>query len=145
MPVVQQTGNCLFVRVEPGRATVRVVLPRVSEPEAPKDALSALDSGDARLSSAIDRARRIIGKPIALVLQGESGAGKEFFAKAFHDSGPRRAKPFIALNCATLPESLIEAEPVSYTHLDVYKRQVSSGLPCLMAFTRSRQRSMNLS
>ena len=114
MPVVQQTGNRLFVRVEPGRATVRVVVQPVTESEAPKDALSMLDSGDARLRSAIDRARRIVGKPIALVLQGESGAGKEFFAKAFHDSGPRRAKPFVALNCATLPENLIEAELFGY-------------------------------
>ena len=108
MPVAHHTGNRLFVRIDPGRSTVRVVVPRVSE--APMDALSMLDSGDARLKSAINKARRIVGKPIALVLQGESGAGKEFFAKAFHDSAPRRAKPFIALNCATLPENLIEAE-----------------------------------
>ena len=57
----------------------------------------------------------MLGKPIALLLQGESGAGKEFFAKAFHNAGPRRAKPFIAVNCATLPESLIEAELFGYT------------------------------
>jgi transcriptional regulator with PAS, ATPase and Fis domain len=56
----------------------------------------------------------VIGKPIALLLQGESGAGKEFFAKAFHDSGPRRGKPFVAVNCATLPENLIEAELFGY-------------------------------
>jgi transcriptional regulator with PAS, ATPase and Fis domain len=66
------------------------------------------------LKSAIDKARRVIGKPIALLLQGESGAGKEVFAKAFHDSGARRTKPFVAVNCATLPENLIEAELFGY-------------------------------
>jgi len=112
MPVVQHNGSRLFVRVEPGRTTTRVVVTQM--PEVARDTLSMLDSGDARLKSAIDKARRVIGKPIALLLQGESGAGKDFFAKAFHDSGPRRAKPFVALNCATLPENLIEAELFGY-------------------------------
>ena len=49
-----------------------------------------------------------------MLLQGESGAGKEVFAKAFHDVGPRRSKPFVAVNCATLPENLIEAEMFGY-------------------------------
>jgi transcriptional regulator of acetoin/glycerol metabolism len=112
MPVVQQNGSRLFVRVEPGRTPLRVGIASTSE--VTNDALSLLDSGDLRLKSAIDKARRVIGKPIALLLQGESGAGKEVFAKAFHDSGARRTKPFVAVNCATLPENLIEAELFGY-------------------------------
>jgi transcriptional regulator with PAS, ATPase and Fis domain len=56
----------------------------------------------------------VIDKPIALLLQGESGVGKELFARACHDSGPRRSGAFIAVNCAALPETLIEAELFGY-------------------------------
>ena len=80
----------------------------------PADALAALDMGDCAMRAAIARARKVINKPIALLLLGESGVGKELFARACHDSGERRGAPFVAVNCAALPETLIEAELFGY-------------------------------
>ena len=76
--------------------------------------LDTLNTGDARLQAAIDRARRILGRDIPILIQGESGAGKEIFARGFHNSGPRQGCPFVALNCASIPESLIESELFGY-------------------------------
>jgi transcriptional regulator of acetoin/glycerol metabolism len=78
------------------------------------DALAALDTGDPMMQSVIGQARRVVDKPIALLVLGESGVGKELFARACHDSGARRDKPFVAVNCAALPETLIEAELFGY-------------------------------
>jgi len=76
--------------------------------------LDTINTGDPGLQQAIDRARRILGRDIPIMIHGESGAGKEMFAKAFHNSGPRADGPFVALNCASIPESLIESELFGY-------------------------------
>jgi len=76
--------------------------------------LDSLATGDERLQRALQRARRIAGKDIPLLIQGESGVGKEVFAQAFHNSGPRVDGPFVALNCAAIPENLIESELFGY-------------------------------
>lgn len=47
---------------------------------------------------------------ITVLLTGETGAGKEMFARWLHDNGPRREQPFIAVNCAAIPHELIESE-----------------------------------
>jgi transcriptional regulator of acetoin/glycerol metabolism len=79
------------------------------------DALAKLDTGDVRWRAAADKARRIVGKPIPLLLHGESGVGKELFARAVHDASPQKNGPFVAINCAALPENLIEAELFGYS------------------------------
>jgi sigma-54 dependent transcriptional regulator, acetoin dehydrogenase operon transcriptional activator AcoR len=87
---------------------------RQETPAPPPLTLDTLNTGDAKLQTAIDRARRILGRDIPILVQGESGVGKEMFAKAFHNSGPRQSGPFVALNCAAIPETLIESELFGY-------------------------------
>jgi transcriptional regulator of acetoin/glycerol metabolism len=108
-PLQRHDGSVLWARLDRGRAVINAGAP-TSAPVAPADALAALDTGDAAMQAAIARARRVIDKPIALLLQGESGVGKELFARACHRSGARRQGAFVAVNCAALPEGLIEAE-----------------------------------
>jgi transcriptional regulator with PAS, ATPase and Fis domain len=95
---------------------VQVVVPAPARPHLSPatDALAALDTGDSQIASVIQKLRRVQGKPIAILLAGESGVGKERFARAIHASGPRGDAPYVALNCAALPENLIEAELFGY-------------------------------
>ena len=60
------------------------------------------------------RCQRIVNKGISILLQGETGTGKEVWARALHESSDRADKPFITLNCAAIPESLIESELFGY-------------------------------
>lgn len=111
-----QQGGQVFVQFQGEPAPISV--PGSPRPEAAQlraDALARLDTGDAQLGAAIAKARRVLDKPIPLLLHGESGVGKELFAQAIHASSARRDKPFVALNCAALPEHLIEAELFGYT------------------------------
>ena len=91
------------------------VIPQPALTERDKaDALSCLDTGDLRWRSAADKARRVLDKPIPVLVQGESGVGKEYFARAMHDSSSRCSGPFVAINCGAIPENLIEAELFGY-------------------------------
>lgn len=76
--------------------------------------LAQLAQGDPAMAEAIRRALCIVDKDIPLLIQGETGAGKEVFAAAFHGSSQRAAAPFIAVNCAAIPANLIEAELFGY-------------------------------
>jgi len=99
----------------PATARTTPVAPATDTPWRPRDALAALDTGDAAFSALLARARKLLDKPaIPLLLQGDSGTGKELLAKAIHSSSARRDKPFVAVNCAALPETLIEAELFGY-------------------------------
>ena len=55
-------------------------------------------------------ARRLVATDSSLLILGETGVGKERVARSIHSDGPRSAGPFIAVNCAALPESLLESE-----------------------------------
>ncbi|BAN25560.1 sigma-54-dependent Fis family transcriptional regulator [Caballeronia insecticola] len=77
--------------------------------------LAELCTGDARMQDVVARVRKVIGKNIPILIGGETGAGKEMLARAIHRDSPRHAGPFVAVNCASLPETLIESELFGYT------------------------------
>ena len=58
----------------------------------------------------MDRLNTIASSDAPVLLLGETGTGKELVARALHDRGPRRGKPFVAVNCASFPDTLLEAE-----------------------------------
>ncbi|WP_066331298.1 sigma-54-dependent Fis family transcriptional regulator [Azohydromonas lata] len=84
-----------------------------AEGELPSD-LSWLQTGDAQLDSVVAKLRRVMDRDIAVLILGETGSGKEVLARALHQESARARQPFVAVNCASIPESLIEAELFGY-------------------------------
>lgn len=65
---------------------------------------------DAQMKQLFELAKRVAASTITVLISGETGAGKEVVAEAIHRLSPRAAGPYVRLNCAALPESLVEAE-----------------------------------
>lgn len=78
------------------------------------DIRSKLDATLIGVSAGMQTLRRqvldLAPLPVNVVIRGETGSGKEMVARCLHDFGPRAGKPFVALNCAAIPEQLFEAE-----------------------------------
>ncbi|MNN05482.1 Acetoin catabolism regulatory protein [compost metagenome] len=107
-PLRTQSGRMVYalLRGQPRSVPVPVA---VAKPLAP-----GLCLGDPQLANEFRRALKVYAHDVPLLLHGETGSGKEAIAKAIHQAGERAGKTFVALNCAAIPESLIESELFGY-------------------------------
>jgi len=92
---------------------------RVMQVEAPTGrreslTLEELAGEDPQMLRNVRSAYRIAKSRVPVMIEGPTGAGKEVFARALHAASDRAARPFVALNCAAIPESLIESELFGY-------------------------------
>jgi len=86
--------------------------PMPVSPAAPD--FAHLATADAVMRDLVTRGCRIVDRNIPIMLLGETGTGKEAFALALHAASQRAGRAFVALNCAAIPESLIESELFGY-------------------------------
>ena len=78
--------------------------------------LHTLAGDDPAMAHNVRCAERVADRGIAILLLGETGTGKEAFARAIHLASGRADEPFVAVNCAAIPETLIESELFGYKH-----------------------------
>jgi transcriptional regulator of acetoin/glycerol metabolism len=76
--------------------------------------LAHLNTGDAQMGSLLAKVQRVIDRDIPILVLGETGTGKELLARAIHQASARARQPFVAVNCASIPDTLIEAELFGY-------------------------------
>lgn len=90
----------------------------LSEIEALRNQLRSRSSGIKSQSPAMQQILALLpvlaDNPTSVLIQGETGTGKEVIARAIHTEGPRRSKPFVAINCGALPDHLLESELFGY-------------------------------
>ena len=82
--------------------------------ETPARGLQSLLTGDAQVATLVDKIRRVLNRDIPVLILGETGTGKELLARAIHQDSDRARQPFVAVNCASIPDTLIEAELFGY-------------------------------
>ncbi len=81
-----------------------------TRPGKKENALGELVGSSAEMRSVFSLIERVAPSNVSVLVTGESGTGKELVARALHELSSRRNKPFIAVNCAAIPETLIESE-----------------------------------
>jgi transcriptional regulator of acetoin/glycerol metabolism len=114
-----QPSVCWPVRLLDGRlfyGQLREPLrtPPVTPPAIPEVTDVRVCLEDPRLQRSFARALRVLERDVPVFLQGETGTGKEAFAAALHRASARASQPFVAINCAAIPEALIESELFGY-------------------------------
>lgn len=102
-----------FAQVRGGAPSRRAPAPSVA-PTQGGSALDRIAGEDPAMRANVAQVRRILDAPIPVLLLGETGTGKEAFAKALHADSRRAGRAFVAVNCAAIPEALIESELFGY-------------------------------
>ncbi len=83
---------------------------QATQPSRREGTLGALVGSSPEMRAVFSLIERVAPSNVSVLVTGESGTGKELVARALHDLSSRRNKPFIAVNCAAIPETLIESE-----------------------------------
>ncbi|MEI6896809.1 MAG: sigma-54-dependent Fis family transcriptional regulator [Psychromonas sp.] len=96
------------------RTLIKPNLTAMHVSEKHKFLLDDLNFGDPVLEKAVAQSKRIIDKDIPILIRGETGVGKEFFVKALHYSSKRAKQNMITVNCAAIPQELVESELFGY-------------------------------
>jgi transcriptional regulator of acetoin/glycerol metabolism len=110
-------GRRFFANARAPLGFRRAPAPKVAAmaaPSAPAPARLHVGS-DPRMQHNLSCGRQLFGRRVPILLQGATGSGKEVFAKALHRASSWAERPFVAVNCAAIPEALIESELFGYT------------------------------
>ena len=112
---LQASGRSLFIQVVPP-ATIRVLpaAAQANEEYRLPAPLKSVAGEEPSIEKNLKKVARLLNTTVSILVQGETGTGKEFLAKAIHASSARARGPFVPVNCAALPENLIESELFGY-------------------------------
>jgi len=111
----QPTASTTSATISASRANPNLRASAAANGAAPAaTTLDALQLGDPSMAANIHTVKRVLERNVAILLQGETGTGKERFARAIHLSSAHATRPFVAINCAAIPEALIESELFGY-------------------------------
>jgi two-component system response regulator FlrC len=107
--IIEETVARVFARQVPDRRSV----PAKPSPDSREEVQlqgKPIIGRNSRLLQLMARAKSVASSKATVLILGESGTGKEVFARYIHEESDRRGGPFVALNCAALPEGLLESE-----------------------------------
>lgn len=109
-------GEFFYKTLRAPQRTINVGNPprTAAKPAKAQPDLEALAGSNTRYARALRMARQGLANELPVLLLGETGTGKEVIARALHLAGARCEKPFVAVNCAAIPEGLIESELFGY-------------------------------
>jgi DNA-binding NtrC family response regulator len=97
-----------------GERALRSEVVRLREEVNRRDRLDNLIGRSPAMQEVFGLIRRMAGSQASVLVTGDSGTGKELVARAIHAHGPRKARPFVAMNCSAIPETLLESELFGY-------------------------------
>ena len=115
-PLATRNGHrALFGVVQPPADEFRLVPRSIAVgTQSSSNVLDIMEPTDPVMMRNVQTLRRILNRDISVLLLGETGTGKGYLAKAIHQASKRADKPFVAVNCAAIPELLIESELFGY-------------------------------
>jgi DNA-binding NtrC family response regulator len=94
----------------------QALLARIDELTSQGEGISLADrmGGSRSIEAVIRQVAQVARSNFTVLIQGETGTGKELVARAIHNQSPRRDKPFVAVDCGAIPETLVESELFGY-------------------------------